>query len=72
MAQYALNLDMVKVKELAAAKYWSMSELSRQTRISLATLFALSAKRRRASFRTANTLADSLGVKVDDILEKED
>lgn len=71
MAQFALNLNMVKVKELAASKYWSMSELAKQTSLSLSTLSALSAKRRRASFRTANTLANALGVTVNDIVEKE-
>ena len=72
MAQFALDLNMNKVKELAAAKYWSMSELSRQTGLSLSTLMSLAAKRRRARLRTAHILADSLGVKVDDIIEKED
>ncbi len=72
MAQFALNLNMNKVKGLAAKKYWSTSELAKQTGLSLSTLSALSAKRRRASFRTANTLANALGVKVDDIIEKED
>lgn len=72
MAQFALNLNMVKVKKLAASKYWSMSELAKQTSLSLSTLSALSAKRRRASFRTANTLANALGVTVNDIVEKED
>lgn len=72
MAQFALDLNMDKVKDLAAAKYWSMSELSRQTGLSLSTLMSLSAKRRRARLRTAHIIADSLGVTINDIIEKED
>ena len=71
MTQFSLDINMDKVKELAAKKYWSMSELSRQTGLSLSTLMSLAAKRRRARLRTAHILADSLGVKVDDIIEKD-
>lgn len=71
MAQFALNLNMGKVKELAAAKYWSMSEVSRQTGLSMSTLMSLSSKRRRARLKTAHILANALGVTVNDIVEKE-
>lgn len=65
------KLDMGKVKVLAYQKFWSLSELARQSRVSLATIFALQAKKRCASQRTITKLAAALDVSPADIVEKE-
>lgn len=62
--------DMGKVKQLAYQKGWSLSDLAKQANLSLNTIFALQAKRRRASERTVYKLANALDVSPADIIEK--
>lgn len=61
--------DMGKVKRLAYEKGWSFSELAKRADLSLNTLFALQAKRRKASARTMYKLADALDVSPVEIIE---
>lgn len=62
--------DMGKVKQLSYQKGWSLSDLAKQANLSLNTIFALQAKRRRASERTVYKLANALDVSPADIIEK--
>ena len=62
--------DMGEVKRLTYKKGWSLSELAKQANLSLNTIFALQAKRRRASERTVYKLANALDVSPADIIEK--
>ena len=62
--------DMGKVKRLAYKKGWSFSELAKRADLSLNTLFALQAKRRKASERTMYKIAAALDVSPAEIIEK--
>ena len=62
--------DMGKVKQLTYKKGWSWSELASRAELSLNTLFALQAKRRKASERTVYKIAAALGVSPEEIIEK--
>lgn len=63
--------DMGKVKRLAYKKGWSWAELAKRADLSANTLFALQAKRRKASERTMYKLAAALEVAPGDIVENE-
>ena len=62
--------DMGEVKRLTYQKGWSLSDLAKQANLSLNTIFALQAKRRRASERTVYKLANALDVSPAEIIEK--
>lgn len=62
--------DMGKVKRLSYGKGWSWAELAKHANLSLNTLFALQAKRRKASERTMYKLAAALDVSPAEIIEK--
>lgn len=64
-------IDMNKVKALAYDKrFMNMNELSRKARLSPATLFALMAKRRKASRLTASKIAAALEVDPAEIIAR--
>lgn len=63
-------INMVKVKELTYKKFWSLSQLAEKAHVSLATIFALQAKKRRASQRTVVKIAAALDVSPAEIIEK--
>ena len=62
--------NMGEVKRLTYKKGWSLADLARQANLSLNTIFAMQAKRRRASERTVHKLANALDVSPADIIEK--
>ncbi|WP_303063480.1 helix-turn-helix domain-containing protein [Acidaminococcus massiliensis] len=62
--------NMGEVKRLTYKKGWSLSDLAKQANLSLNTIFALQAKRRRASERTVYKLANALDVSPAEIIEK--
>lgn len=62
--------NMGEVKRLTYKKGRSLSDLAKQANLSLNTIFALQAKRRRASERTVYKLANALDVSPADIIEK--
>lgn len=64
------DINMTKVKQLANRKMWSLSELSRKADVSLNTIFALQAKRRKASPQTVRKIAMALEIDPNDIVEK--
>lgn len=58
----SVMIDMNKVQGLALEKFWTMTELSRQSNVSVATLYGLMAGRRRASLLTIRKISAALGV----------
>ncbi len=70
MENMTFVVNMAKVKELTYQKFWSLTELAQQAHISLATIFALQAKKRQASKRTVAKIAAALDVSPADIIEK--
>jgi DNA-binding Xre family transcriptional regulator len=67
----SFTVEMGKVYELAQNKFWTIAELGRKAQISLATIYALKAKRRKASTLTVKKLAAALDVSPTDIVEKD-
>ena len=65
-----VEIDMKKVKEMTLKKFMSFADLAKSSNLSLATLFALQAKRRKASERTLYKIAAALDVSPADIIEK--
>jgi DNA-binding Xre family transcriptional regulator len=65
-----VEIDMKKVKEITLKKFMSFADLAKRANLSLATLFALQAKRRKASERTLYKIAAALDVSPADIIEK--
>lgn len=65
-----VEIDMKKVKEMTLKKFMSFAALAKRANLSLATLFALQAKRRKASERTLYKIAAALDVSPADIIEK--
>lgn len=65
-----VEIDMKKVKEMTLKKFMSFADLAKSANLSLATLFALQAKRRKASERTLYKIAAALDVSPADIIEK--
>lgn len=63
-------LDMDKVKELTARKFWVWSDLARKAEITTATLYALQAGRRNASPKTMFKIAAALEVEPSEIIKK--
>ena len=63
------DVNMKKVNEIRTAKGWKVVELANKAKVSVATLFALQAGRRKASLVTVNRLANALQIPVDDIKE---
>ena len=57
------------VDRLINEKFISWAELARMAGISSATIFAIKAGRRNASFRTIRKIADALGVEPKDIVK---
>ena len=57
------------VDGLINGKFISWAELARMAGISSATIFAIKAGRRNASFRTIRKIADALGVEPKDIVK---
>lgn len=65
------NIDFEKVGKLISRKYLSWAELARQANISSATIFAIKAGRRNASYKTLRNIANALGVEPSDIVSKD-
>lgn len=63
--------DMGKVKRLSYKNGWSWADLAKRAGLSINTLFALQAKRRKASERTVYKLAAALDVAPTDLVEKD-
>lgn len=63
-------INMAKVKELTYKRFWSLSQLAEKSHVSLATIFALQAKKRRASQRTVVKIAAALDVSPAEIIEE--
>lgn len=63
-------INMAKVKELTYKNFWSLSKLAEKSHVSLATIFALQAKKRRASQRTVVKIAAALDVSPAEIIEE--
>ncbi|MCH4096026.1 MAG: helix-turn-helix transcriptional regulator [Acidaminococcus provencensis] len=66
-----VEIDMKKVKEMTLKKLMSFADLAKSANLSLATLFALQAKRRKASERTLYKIAAALDVSPADIIKEE-
>lgn len=65
------NIDFEKVGKLISRKYLSWAELARQANISSATIFAIKAGRRNASYKILRNIANALGVEPSDIVSKD-
>lgn len=65
-----VEIDMKRVQDLALDRLWTMSELARRSHISITTLLALKAGRRRASALTIRKLSVALGVPEQDIIKQ--
>ena len=65
----AERVDSNVVDRLINEKFISWAELARMAGISSATIFAIKAGRRNASFRTIRKIADALGVEPKDIVK---
>ncbi|WP_302148620.1 helix-turn-helix domain-containing protein [Megasphaera elsdenii] len=63
------KVDFNIVDRLINEKFISWAELARMAGISSATIFAIKAGRRNASFRTIRKIADALGVEPKDIVK---
>lgn len=63
------KVDFNVVDRLINEKFISWAELARMAEISSATIFAIKAGRRNASFRTIRKIADALGVEPKDIVK---
>ena len=63
------KVDFNVVDRLINEKFISWAELARMAGISSATIFAIKAGRRNASFRTIREIADALGVEPKDIVK---
>ena len=63
------KVDFNVVDRLINEKFISWAELARMAGISSATIFAIKAGRRNASFRTIRKIADALGVETKDIVK---
>lgn len=63
------KVDFNVVDRLINEKFISWAELARMAGISSATIFAIKAGRRNASFRTIRKIADALGVEPKDIVK---
>lgn len=63
------KVDFNVVDRIINEKFISWAELARMAGISSATIFAIKAGRRNASFRTIRKIADALGVKPKDIVK---
>ena len=67
----AVNVNMTKVEKMMYKRLWTWSELARQADVTTATLFALKARRRRASLMTLCKIARAFKVKPETLIEKE-
>lgn len=63
------KVDFNVIDRLINEKFISWAELARMAGISSATIFAIKAGRRNASFRTIRKIADALGVEPKDIVK---
>lgn len=63
------KVDFNVVDRIINEKLISWAELARMAGISSATIFAIKAGRRNASFRTIRKIADALGVEPKDIVK---
>lgn len=63
------KLDQTVISKMIDEKFISWAELARMAGISSATIFAIKAGRRNASFRTIRKIADALGVEPKDIVK---
>lgn len=63
------KVDFNVVDRIINEKFISWAELARMAGISSATIFAIKAGRRNASFRTIRKIADALGVEPKDIIK---
>lgn len=63
------KVDFNVVDRLINENFISWAELARMAGISSATIFAIKAGRRNASFRTIRKIADALGVEPKDIVK---
>jgi DNA-binding Xre family transcriptional regulator len=63
------KVDFNVVDRIINEKFISWAELARMAGISSATIFAIKAGRRNASFRTIRKIADALGVEPKDIVK---
>ena len=63
------KVDFNVVDRIINEKFISWAELARIAGISSATIFAIKAGRRNASFRTIRKIADALGVEPKDIVK---
>jgi len=66
-----VSINMQKAKTLSYRKCWTLKELANHAHISLDTVFALQAKRRKATLLTLNKLAAALDVAPADLVEKD-
>lgn len=65
-----VKIDMKKVEELALDKFWSMSELAKQSNLNVTTLLGLKAGKRRASLLTIKKISAALGVEMSEIIKQ--
>ena len=70
MMATVFDVNMNLAKQKTYRKGWALSDLAKQANLSLNTIFALQAKRRRASERTVYKLANALDVSPAEIIEK--
>ena len=64
-------LDFSKIDYFINRKYLSWAELGRKSGLSSATIFALKAGRRNASYKTIRKIATALGVEPSEIVKEE-
>lgn len=70
MNRRVATIDFTKVNELIDKKYLSWAELGRRAKISSATVFAIKAGRRNASYKTIRKIAAALEVQPSDIVQE--
>lgn len=66
------RLDAQKIENLVNGQFLSFGELAKMAGISSATIFALRAGRRNASYKTVRKLAAALGVEPAEIIKEQE
>ncbi|AXB81506.1 helix-turn-helix domain-containing protein [Megasphaera hexanoica] len=72
MSNRTEKVDFDAVGKLIDEKFISWAELARMAGLSSATVFAIKAGRRNASYRTIRKIAQSLNVQPSDIIKNHD
>lgn len=70
MRNRTAKIDFQKVDTIVSSKFWTWAELGRRAEISSATVLAIKAGRRNASYKTIRKIAAALEVQPRDIVQE--